>query len=218
MPEKKKEIMPTHVTKMHPNPEPNPQRGPAPKIIGPFGEPGPEPDAKKGWNWRSTLPGFAGICSVLAGFSVALIALLMTWQVANTKIGVFSLTFGQIAVLLFGISAGLLVGAEEFLLHATEFDVYALPERYFQLYKNVINDDKKFAENVETQTKALHNNATLARRFYNVAIILVFIGLGFAIAPYSIVIAIIVAGIGLSMELIQYLSMRSQPSPRENQG
>jgi hypothetical protein len=212
MSEGKKEIMPTHETKTDPNPEPIPQDPPPqPKIMQPgrFSDPCPDPDPKKGWNWRSTLPGFAGICSVLAGFSVAFIALLLTGQVANIQIGVASLTFGQIAILLFGISAGLLIGAEEFLVHAIEFDVYALPQSLSVAWQKALHE--KFDKNVETQTEALYKNAGLARTLYNVAIFLVFIGLGFAIAPYSILIAIIVAGVGLLIEIIQILIMRSKP-------
>jgi hypothetical protein len=177
-----------------------------PSILPPDSEPSLL-DPNKPCNWRSTMSGFAGICGGLAGFSVAFVALLLTRSVADLSIGVASLTFGEIAVLLFGIAAGLFVGASEFLLHATGFDVYVLPERYYTKYQKTF----EHTDYLKQQNKSLHDNYRFAKLFYNAGIFLVFIGLFFAIRPYNLWIATIVTVFGLVVELIQVVRT-GQPS------
>jgi len=166
---------------------------------------GKEHDGEKGGcNWRETLTNFAAISGTLAGFSVTFIALILGGRIADTIIQVPVFTFGQVAILLFGISAGLFICASEFFLHAKEFDVYKIPDRYWTLFKdNYENDDKKIAEFEDKQTILCRRNEARGRRCYNIAIFMVFIGLFFAIAPYNLVIAIIVAGFGMAIETWQ---------------
>jgi 1,4-dihydroxy-2-naphthoate octaprenyltransferase len=158
-----------------------------------------------GWNWRSTLTDFATISGVLAGFSVTFIALMLTKQTADINIMVPSLTFGRIAVLLFGVSSGLFIAAGEYFLQAKEFDIYAVPDRYLNLFRKDSNDEKDWEKREKSQTESLRRHEKTGRRFYNIAIFAVFIGLWFAITPYNIVIASIVAGVGIAIELSQYL-------------
>lgn len=66
-----------------------------------------------GYNWRSTLTHFASISGVLAGFCIAFIALVLGGRIADIEIYTGGVTFGQVAVLLFGISTGFFICAAE---------------------------------------------------------------------------------------------------------
>jgi hypothetical protein len=159
-----------------------------------------------GWNWRSTLTDYATISGVLAGFSVTFIALMLTKQTTDINIIVPSLTFCRMAVLLFGVSAGLFIAAGEYFLQAKEFDIYGVPERYLDLFrKDPKYDEKDWEKREKSQTKSLRRQEKKGRRFYNVAIFSVLVGLWFAITPYNVVIASIVAGVGIAIELSQYI-------------
>nr|MDO8080821.1 hypothetical protein [Candidatus Freyarchaeota archaeon] len=79
-----------------------------------------------GYNWRVTLTHFASISGVLAGFCVAFIALILGGRIADIEIYYSGLTFGQIAVLLFGISTGLFISAAELFLVVSLLHVYLL--------------------------------------------------------------------------------------------
>ena len=65
---------------------------------------------RRGRNWRNTLTDYASVSGVLAGFCVAFIGIVLGWSVADTNIlGV--VTYGNISVLLFGISVCLFIAA-----------------------------------------------------------------------------------------------------------
>lgn len=162
---------------------------------------------RSGYNWRSTLSDFASTSGILAGFCVTFIALILSGPVANTGIYTTGVTFGQVAILLFGFSAGLFIGAAELLLHAKEFDVFSIPEQYLKLLKEDCELKKKdWAEFEDEQTKVCRHNEQLGRRCYNVAIFIIFGGLFFAIAPYNLPIAAMVSGIGIVLESWQFLT------------
>lgn len=157
-----------------------------------------------GYNWRNTLTHFAAISGVLAGFCVAFIALTLGGQVADIEIWTSGATFGQISVLLFGISAGLFVCAAELFLNAKEFDVFDIPTPYRELLKDDCEQKKKdWVEFEDEQTAKCLRSESLGRKCYNSAIFIIFGGLFFAIAPYNIVIAVVVAGLGILLELWQ---------------
>lgn len=159
-----------------------------------------------GYNWRNTLADFASISGVLAGFSVAFIALILGGPVADVGICTSGVTFGQAAVLLFGISAGLFISATELFLHAKGFDVFGIPEPYLKLLKEDCELKKKdWTEFEDEQTRHCRHNEQLGRRCYNVAIFIIFGGLFFAIAPYSLPIASLVSGFGMMLESWQLL-------------
>jgi hypothetical protein len=159
-----------------------------------------------GYNWRNTLADFASISGVLAGFSVAFIALILGGPVADFGICTSGVTFGQVAVLLFGISAGLFISATELFLHAKESDVFSIPEPYLKLLRENCQLKKKdWAEFEDEQTERCRHNEQLGRRCYNVAIFIIFGGLFFAIAPYNLPIATLVSGIGIILESWQLL-------------
>jgi hypothetical protein len=156
-----------------------------------------------GYNWRNTLTNFASISGVLAGFCVAFIGIVLGWEVANAPI-YREITFGHVAVLLFGISTGLFICSAELFLHAKEYDVFSIPEPYRKLLKEDKEQRKEdWAEFEDEQTKQCRRSERLGRYCYNIAIFLIFIGLLFVIAPYNIAIAIIVSGLGILLEIWQ---------------
>jgi len=159
-----------------------------------------------GYNWRSTLTHFAAISGVLAGFCVTFIALILGVPVADIEICTSGVTFGQVAVLLFGISTGLFICAAELFLHAKEFDVFSIPKSYRKLLKEDCEMKKEdWAEFEDEQTEQCRHNERLGRRCYNSAIFIIFGGLLFAIAPYNLPIAILVSGLGILLESWQIL-------------
>jgi len=160
-----------------------------------------------GYNWRNTLADFASISGVLAGFSVAFIALILGGPVADIEICTSGVTFGQVAVLLFGISAGLFISATEFLLHAKGFDVFGISEPYLKLLKEDCELKKgDWIEFENEQTRHCRHNEQIGRRCYNAAIFIIFGGLFFAISPYNLPIAVLVSGFGMMLELAQLLT------------
>jgi len=157
-----------------------------------------------GYNWRNTLTQFARISGVLAGFCVTFIALILSGRVADVDICTSEVTFGQVAVLLFGVSAGLFICAAELFLYAKEFDVFSIPDPYRKLLKEDCEQKKKdWADFEDKQTAQCRRNERLGRRCYNSAIFVVFGGLFFVIAPYNLLIALVVSGLGILLELWQ---------------
>jgi hypothetical protein len=157
-----------------------------------------------GYNWRNTLSDFASVSGILAGFCVAFIALILGGPIADSKICNSDVTFGQIAVLLFGLSTGLLVSSTELFLLAKEFDIFSVPEAYLKLLKEDCDERRKDWATFESkQTQSCRHNERLGRKCYNVAIFIIFGGLFFAIAPYSLPIAGIVSGSGILLESYQ---------------
>jgi uncharacterized membrane protein len=159
-----------------------------------------------GYNWRETLTDFAHISGVLAGFCVTFIALILGGKIADFNICTTGVTFGQMAVLLFGFSAGLFVCASELFLLAKEFDVFSIPDSYRELLKDDCEQKQKdWSEFEDKQTKQCRHNERIGRRCYNSAIFTTFIGLFFAIAPYNLIIATIVSVLGILLESWQML-------------
>jgi len=113
-------------------------------------------------------------------------------------------TFGQVAVLLFGISTGFFICAAELFLLAKEFDVFSIPEPYRGLLKENCEQRRvDWTEFEKEQTEKCRNNEKLGRNFYNSAIFIMFGGLFFVIAPYNVLVAMLVSGLGVLLELWQ---------------
>jgi hypothetical protein len=160
------------------------------------------------YNWRNTLVNYAAISGVLAGFCVTFIALILSGRVADVEIypttGV-TLTFGNMAVLLFGVSAGLFICSSELFLLSKEYDVYSLSKPYRQFLKeNVVGKTIEEWQKFEDEsTKLCRRNELLGRNFYNSAIFIIFFGLLFVLIPYNYVIAAIVFFLGFWLECWQ---------------
>jgi hypothetical protein len=65
---------------------------------------------------------------VLAGFCVTFVALILGGKIADSRIEPTVVTYGQVAVLLFGLSTSLFICASEFFMLANDFDVFSIPE------------------------------------------------------------------------------------------
>lgn len=157
-----------------------------------------------GYNWRNTLTDFAAIAGILSGFCITFVVLILSGAVADAEIYASGVTFGRVAVLLFGISTGLFICAAELFLHAKEFDIFSIPEPYREILKEDCKQkNKNWIDFENEQTEKCRRNEKLGRMCYNLAIFLCFAGLFFAIAPYNILIAIIVSGLGIMLEAWQ---------------
>ena len=158
-------------------------------------------------NWINTLVHYASVSGVLAGFCVTFIALILGGSIADVDICTTGTTFGQLSVLLFGISAALFVGACQRFLHAQDLNVWDLPKDYRKFIEEEL--EKK---NVKWDSYLLDNDAKSrhyekeGRLFYNLAILFMLSGLLLAVVPYNKAVAVIIAVIGYSLELWLYIT------------
>jgi len=107
---------------------------------------------------------------------------------------------------MFGISAGIFITAAELFLHAKEFDVFDIPKPYRELLKEDCEQKQKdWAEFEDEHTEKCRRSERIGRKCYNSAIFIIFIGLFFAIAPYNLLIAVVVSSLGILLELWQIL-------------
>ena len=153
-----------------------------------------------GYNWRNTLRDHAAISGVLAGFSISLIGLIIGQQIADYAILDTDITFGNIAVLLFGLSTGLYVAASELFLHAKSYDIYDIPDDYYDKIEKSKNITKDWKEKHIKHSRRSYNHGRIA---FNSSIFVMFIGIFFTITPYNFYIALIVSGFGLALEIWQ---------------
>jgi hypothetical protein len=164
-----------------------------------------------GYNWRNTLSAFARTAGVLAGFCITFVALLLGGRTTDTNIGFAIVKFGELAVLLFGSAAALFIAASQLFLQAKEYDVFSIPQEYEDKLKEKCKEDKKeWRVFQEEQTNHCHYRETLGRNFYNGAILMMFIGLWFAIALYNVWVASLAAGLGIALELWQAFRFRAK--------
>jgi len=127
-------------------------------------------------------------------------------RVADSYIGVTTIKFGQVAVLFFGVSTSLFISASQLFLKAKEFDVFSIPQRYIELLKDDCEINNKNWDDFEDgQTQHCRVKEQLARKFYNSAIFMMFGGLFFSILPYNFLIAFLVSGLGIALEVWQML-------------
>ena len=155
----------------------------------------------EGYNWRNTLKDFASISGVLAGFCVTLIGIVLGWSLGNTRL-FGNITYGNISILFFGLSAVLFISASEFLLHSKKYDIFDCPEEYRKwLEKGIPEKDwEKIYIDSNKRIKILYK---YGRDCYNTAISMLYLGLFFVIAPYSLFIAFLVSILGLAFQLFQ---------------
>lgn len=146
--------------------------------------------------------------------------MILGGKIADSRIEPTIVTFGQVAVLLFGFSTSLFICASEFLMQANEFDVFSIPESYRKLLKD---DCKRRQEDwtkfEDGQTEKCRHNERIGRRFYNSAIFTIFIGLFFAIAPYNETTAVMVSAVGIILEswqLLRHLHDKAQNNDQHN--
>lgn len=161
-----------------------------------------------GFNWRDTLGDFAAVSGVLAGFTLAFVVFILGWSVADRSL-VCGITWGNIGVLLNGISSTLFIAAAEFFLGAKELNAWGLTDKY----ETDLSD--RFRQSGEDWEKIKEDDLTRCTQYeergrhcYNMAIFLMFLALLFVIGPYQMSIAVLVAGLGIGLELFQMAGAR----------
>jgi tetrahydromethanopterin S-methyltransferase subunit E len=156
-----------------------------------------------GFNWQGTLADYAQTSGVLAGFCLALIVFVLGWNVANAPL-CDGITYGQISVCLIGIALGLYVAATEFFLTAKGFDLWTLPDEYRKtLIKKSRVGDMQWLEARETIDGFSRTYNAYGTICYNVAMFLVFFGMLFIVAPFSLTIASLITAFGVGLEILQ---------------
>jgi len=162
----------------------------------------------RGYNWRNTLSDFSAVSRIMSGFCITFIIVILSGSLKEIKTDFCELTItsGNLVILFFGISAGMFVSASEFFIHSKQFDIYSIPAPYREIImedcnKNNINW-RGFEEKQINQCRVYE---TYGRILYNFAIIIVFLGLFFAIFPYNIIIAIIITGFGIFFQIVQII-------------
>jgi hypothetical protein len=158
------------------------------------------------YNWRNTIGDYSAICGVLAGFCVALIGVVFAGSLASTILYA-GVTYGQISVLFLGITTVIFISSAELLLQAKSRDVFGCSSEYFDWLGTIYNPEK-IAEIKTAATKELYRDYGFAKKFYNSAIFLLYFGLLFLIAPYSLAIAVIVFLTGVGFESWQFIKER----------
>lgn len=84
---------------------------------------------------------------------------------------------------------------------ANDFDVFSIPESYRELLKaNCKSKKEDWTKFEDRQTKKCRQNEQIGRAFYNSAIFMIFLGLFFAIIPYSATVAFVVSAAGIILE------------------
>jgi len=156
----------------------------------------------EGYNWRNTLSDFASVSGILAGFCVTFIGIILGWDLANVKI-YKDITFGNISVSFFGVSAVLFISASELLLHSKTFDIFGCPKDYREwLEKGMpeIDWEEMYKENNE-KMQTYYN---LGKLCYNCAIFMLYAGLFLAITPYNVYVALSVFFLGVILQFLQF--------------
>ncbi|MFW9881303.1 MAG: hypothetical protein ACFFG0_50205 [Candidatus Thorarchaeota archaeon] len=142
---------------------------------------------------------FIAISDILAGSCVTFIALILNESIMDCKICTTNLTFGQIAVLIFGFSTAFFISAAELFLRTKELNIYGMRKERLEFLKSkfdnwndveIDNDDK--CENFEFY----------ASKCYNLSIFLIFVGLLFVIYLYNWLFVFTVSGLGIFLEFI----------------
>jgi len=153
------------------------------------------------YNWRNTLRDFARISGVLAGFCVAFIGLVLGRSLANERL-FGTVTFGNISILFLGFSTALFISACELLLHSKNYDIFEWSEDYRNwLIKGM--PEKNWEEILKESNKKIKVLYKYGARCYNVAIIMLYLGLFFALAPYNLFIAFSFFILGIALQSFQ---------------
>lgn len=114
------------------------------------------------------------------------------------------LHFKDLSSTLVGLAAVLFIASMEFFLSAKENNAWDLPQRYRDTLSITLGAER-FKEELGRMNQALVASERYGRYAYNLAILLLFIGLFFVLYPVSPMAAFVVSGGGLLLELIQAL-------------
>jgi cytochrome c biogenesis protein CcdA len=159
------------------------------------------PTVVGGQNWLATMSDQAATAGFLAGFSITFITMIVSTSTAHAIL-VSPVHWGDIAVTLFGLTSVMFITATELFLRAKEFNLWDLPESYSKyLQKSYTAWD--WEKSLEDSDDTARKYQGRARRAYNSAIFLLFIGVFFVVGSYNIWVALIITGSGLASESFQ---------------
>src|SRR2546426_152906 len=133
------------------------------------------------YNWRETLPQYASISGVLAGFSITFIIFLLREDQSSQQIA-YGVSWGILSALFMGISAVFFIQASQFFLTAKDHDIYGMPPEKSALMGE---STKK-----EEMAKSMRNQA-LGGNLFNCGRITLFLGVTFALLPFSQAVALV---------------------------
>ena len=150
------------------------------------------------YNWRETLPQYASISGVLAGFSITFIIFLLREDQSSQQIA-YGVSWGILSALFMGISAVFFIQASQFFLTAKDHDIYGMPQEKL----DSLGEPKR----KEEISKSLRNQA-LGGNLFNYGRITLFLGVAFALWPFSQVVAFVVGAGGVGFEVYQIIGYR----------
>lgn len=154
-----------------------------------------------GYNIINTFTDRIAVAGVLAGFSIAVAALIVA-VVGSTPTIAYGLHFKDLSSMFVGLAAVLFIASMELFLNAKENNYWDLPAAY----KNTLEEALK-KHNLRlpysNMNEALKASEQYGRYSYNLAIILLFIGMFFVLYPVSVLAAIVVPIGGFSLEIVQ---------------
>jgi hypothetical protein len=162
---------------------------------------------KENYNWLDVLIRHAQIAATFAGFCITFIVLVIGGKLTDIDIYSIGATFGQFSVMLFGTSAALFIFSSQRFLQAQEHNLWELPNEYKRLIhkKHGPFTDDQWEELLLKGEKKCRQYEKEGRYAYNVAVIVMTIGLFWAVAPYHMTIAVLVTVLGLTLEAFQIL-------------
>ncbi len=166
------------------------------------------------YNWRNTLPNYASVSGVLAGFSLTFIVFTLGKETANSQLA-FGISWSDFAVIALGTTAVLFIAAMQYFLTAKGCDVWNLSDSHLKsLSERFEKQGVPWDRIVITSLESCRRNEARGRRLYNYAIFGLFVGLFFAIGPFSLLVAVVVLISGAGSEIIQVLQHRGEPPPQ----
>jgi hypothetical protein len=138
------------------------------------------------------------VAGILAGFSVALIGVVLGWSLSNTEF-LFSIPFGHFSVLFFGLSTVLFVSASELLLHAKSHDVFSCTDKYLEgLQKE--SQEVDWESNFKEADRKMSKYYDYGKVCYDSGIFTMYFGTLFLVAPYNVYIALSIFILGVVLE------------------
>lgn len=152
-----------------------------------------------GYNLINTFSDRCAASGVLAGFAIAVAAIVVAVGSASAHV-VGPVRFRDVGAGLIGLSAVLFLVSLEYFLSARENNPWDLPEKYEAALARDLPD---FTARLRAMSAEMARCEAIGRHAYNFAIFALFVGLFFALYPFSPGAAVLVAGVGIGFEVYQ---------------
>jgi hypothetical protein len=154
-----------------------------------------------GYNIINTFTDRIAAAGVLAGFSIAVVALIVA-VTGSTPTIADGLHLKDLSSALIGLAAVLFIASMEFFLNAKENNFWDLTTGYKDAVVKAFGNDKP-PDQSSAMNEALKASERYGRYAYNLAILLLFIGMFFVLYPVSWLGAVVILVSGLFLELVQ---------------